>query len=142
MECINVGKITQRFGRLLLKSNARLDSQAFRSTTTTTTNIIIQQSNNERDNNKFRDIEGHITNRIYQACYARLVSSTFIAAATTATYRPVYSYFIHLENHTVNQQPFTRHNRNFCTAKTIRKKMVRFFVQYKYNCSFCANLVF
>lgn len=119
MECIGAGKIVQRFSRLLLKSNACLNSRTLLSTTTTTS---IQRSNEERDNNKFSAAEGHKANGIYQASYARLAFSTFV----TATDRPVYPHFIHLENHSVNQLPFTRHTRHFCTVKTIRKKMVRF----------------
>lgn len=125
MECIGASKIVQRFGRLLLKSNACLNSQTLLSTTTTTS---IQRSNVERDNNKSSTGEGHKANGIYQASYARLAFSTFVIATATAaaTDRPVYPHFIHLENHTVNQQTFTRHSRHYCTVKTNRKKMVRF----------------
>lgn len=121
MECIVVGKVAQRIVGLLLKRNDCLKSQIFRSTTT------LGRCDEERDNHKFTAHEGHnsTTNRIYQTSHARLVLPTLTSTTTTATDRPVYPYFIYWENHSANQQPtFTRHNRFYSTAKTIRKKMV------------------
>lgn len=119
MECIAASRIAQRLARLLLKPSDCFKSQTLCITTT------IRRCYEERDDNKFTAGEGHTTNRIYQASCARLVFSTSLTAAA-ATDRPVYPHFIHLNNRTASQQPFTRHNRFYCTAKTIRKKMVRF----------------
>lgn len=126
MECIVAGKIAQRLVGLLLKRNDCLKSQTLRFTTT-----FGRCDDDERDNNKFTAYEGqHTTNQIYQPSCVRLVFSTAPATTTAtkakATDRPVYSHFIHWKNHSENQQPtFTRHNRFYCTAKTVRRKMVR-----------------
>lgn len=128
MECIVTGKIAQRFVGLLLKRSDCLKSQ----TTLRFTTTFSRCDDDERDSNKHTAYEGqHTTNRIYQPSCERLVFSTAAttttkAIAATATDRPVYQHFIHWKNHSANQQPtFTRHNRFYCTAKTVRKKMVR-----------------
>lgn len=134
MECF----VAQRFARLLLllkQQSECMSSQIFRyattistSTTTTTNNttsIAKYARDKERDKTNFHAIGGHIANCTYQAPFARLVFSTLIptkATATTSTHRPVCSV-----QHTANQPPLTRHFRFYCTAKTIRKKMVRHF---------------
>lgn len=129
-----------RFTRLLLlfkQQSECLKSQIFHyaaattistSTTTTTTSAskCVSGGDKERDNTKFIASEGHIANCTYQAPFARLVFSTSTAAATALTDRPVYPHFIHCIKHTANRPPLTRHNRFYCTTKTIRKKMVRF----------------
>lgn len=121
-----VGRIVHGFAWNLLKRSDCLKSQTLRCATT------FNRFNTERDNNKFSACEGHTTDRIYQAsCAARLVCST--SKTATATDRPVYQYYIQWENHLVKQQPFTRHNRFYCTAKTIRKKMVSEFITPEFN---------
>lgn len=120
MEYIAVGKIAQRFARQLLKSRDCLKSQTLNITTT------LGRCDDERDNNKFTLYEGHTVNEIYQASCARRAFSTLTTTAA-ATDRPVYPHFVYGKNHSTNQQPFTRHTRFYCTAKPIRKKMVRFF---------------
>lgn len=105
MESVFVGSIAKRLTGKLLKCCDCLRSQAFRSTTT------FGRRFEERDDNSIAINEGHnTTKRIYQ---------TLLLAAT---YRPVYTHFIHWEH----QHPtFTRHNRFYCTAKRTRKKMVK-----------------
>lgn len=129
-----------RFNRLLLllkQQSECLKSQIFRYATTISTSTTTSTSkcvrDKERDNTKFNAREGHIANCTYQAPFARLVFSTSTSAATAAlTDRPVYPHFIHCIKHTANHPPLTRHIRFYCTAKTIRKKMVRhlFFCSY------------
>ncbi|XP_055325472.1 putative pterin-4-alpha-carbinolamine dehydratase [Sitodiplosis mosellana] len=122
MECLVTGKIAQRFVGLLLKRSDCSKSQTLRFTTT-----LGRCDDDERDNNKLTAHEGHhTTNRIYQPSCERLVfsTSTTTVVVAAATYRPVYPHLIHWNNHSTNQQPrFARHNRFYCTAKTIRKKM-------------------
>lgn len=137
MECFGVGKIGQRFAKLLLKPSDCLTQQTLRCAATTTTSCssgnstaTISRCDRERDNTKITACEGHITSQIYELSCARLVFSTLKAAATTTTTitdRPVYPHFIHLANHIAYQQPYTRHARFYCTAKTTRKKMVSLF---------------
>lgn len=117
MGYIAAGKIAQRCAGQLLKSRDCLKSQTLNITTTTSS-----RCDDERDNNKFTLCEGHTATQIYQASYARRAFSTL----TTATDRPVYPHFAYWKNHSTNQQSLTRHTRLYCTAKPIRKKMVRF----------------
>lgn len=115
MVCMVAGKIAHQIAGNLLKRYDCLKSQTLRCTTT------FNRCHSERDNNKSIACEGHTVNRIYQASYAmRLVCSALNTTTAKATDRPVYPYCIQWE-----QQPFTRHNRFYCTAKTIKKKMVR-----------------
>lgn len=125
------GRIAQRFvGQLLQLQNKRCDflkNQTHRFTTT------FGRYDEERDNNnKHTAHEGHnntTPHQIYQASCERLVFSK----ATTTIDRPVYSHIIQWENYSTNQQlAFTRHNRFYCTAKTIRKKMVRYYYENNY----------
>lgn len=146
--------VRHRFTRLLLlykQQSECLKSQIFRyattiststttnnnNNTTTSTNECVSGGDKERDNTKFNASEGHIANCTYQAPFARLVfstpTSTAVAAetetaiATALTDRPVYPHFIHCIKHTAFHPPLTRHIRFYCTAKTIRKKMVRHY---------------
>lgn len=124
-----------RFTRLLLlfkQQSECLKSQIFfyattinTSTTTTSTSECVRDK--ERDNTKFNASEGHIANCTYQAPFARLVFSTASDTATALTDRPVYPHFIHCIKHTANHPPLAHHTRFYCTAKTIRKRMVRHF---------------
>ena len=121
-----------RLSRLLLlfkQQSECLKSQIFRyattiSTSTTTTSTSKCVRDTERDSTKFNASEGHIANCTYQAPFARLVFSTAAAAATTLTDRPVCPHFIHYIKHIANHPPLTHNIRFYCTAKTIRKKMV------------------
>lgn len=126
----------RRFDRLLLlllnQQSECLKSQIFRwaattiSTSTTTTNTASSAKyvrDKERDETNFHASEGHRANCTYQAPFARLVFSTLTPTKATAiTDRPVYC-----TQHTPNQPPLTHHFRFYCTAKTIRKKMVSHF---------------
>lgn len=124
MDCMVAGKIAHQFAGNLLKRYDCLKSQTLRCATT------FNRCHLERDNNKAIACEGHTVNRIYQASYAtRLVCSALNTTTAKATDRPVYPYCIQWENNSVKQQPFTRHNRFYCTAKTIKKKMVRQLLQ-------------
>lgn len=126
MECFVT---QQRFSRLLLllkQQSECLKSQIFRyatttiSTSTTTTNECV------RDKERNSISEGHIANcNTYQAPFATLVFSTITPKTTTD--RPVYPHSIYCTKYTENHPPLTRHIRFYCTAKTIKKKMVRRF---------------
>lgn len=130
-----------RFTRLLLlfkQQSECLKSQIFRyaaatttsistSTTTTSTSECVSGGDKERDNTKFNASEGHIANCTYQAPFARLVFSSPTPTAAALTDRPVYPHFIHCIKHTANHPPLAHHTRFYCTAKTIRKRMVRHF---------------
>lgn len=105
MEHILRGYAQRRIVKLLPRNDC-LKSQ-FRYSTS------LNRRGHERDDDNFTPCEGH-ANRIYQVFRSRHVFAAFTAAD-----RPV-----HLENQSTNQH-FARHSRFYCTAKNLRKKMVR-----------------